>query len=68
MSTLDWPAMMRLGMCGLHLSPRDFWSLTPGELLRLAGLEGGASMSRGGFDRLAEQFPDVRDNNKDKTT
>lgn len=69
MSTLDWPAMMRLGMRGLNLSPKAFWDLTPGELLCLAGLDGGSSLNRGGFERLASQFPDQQgDTTKDKMT
>jgi len=50
---------MRLGLVNLRLSPEVFWSLTPAELMLMAGFDlEGASLSRGGFANLSAQFPD----------
>ena len=38
---LDWPALMRAGMLGLRLTPREFWQLTPAELRLMLGQGGG---------------------------
>ena len=59
MSKVDWRTLMRLGLVNLRLSPEIFWSLTPAELMLMAGLDReGASLSRGGFANLSAQFPD----------
>ncbi|NRB19458.1 MAG: phage tail assembly chaperone [Rhodobacteraceae bacterium] len=59
MSTLDWPAMMRAGMLGLRLAPRDFWRLTPAELGLMLGQDaGGSAMGRAGLDALMRAYPD----------
>lgn len=60
--TLDWAGLMRAGIGGLRLLPRDFWSLTPVELMLLvggteAGIAAGATM-RDRFEALCAQFPD----------
>jgi uncharacterized phage protein (TIGR02216 family) len=54
----DWPALMRLGMRGLGLSPPDFWALTPAELRLMLGEAGQAPMGRDGLEALARAFPD----------
>lgn len=58
----DWPAILRLGVRGLGLSPSELWSLTPAELLMLAGIEpdrtGGGTMTRARLDALLARFPD----------
>lgn len=55
----DWPALMRLGLRGLNLTPRDFWALTPAELTLKLGLDGSdAPMGRARLDELAQAFPD----------
>ncbi len=55
----DWPALMRLGLRGLGLSPGEFWALTPAELVVKLGLEGGAApMGRARLRELAQAFPD----------
>ncbi|UWQ64179.1 phage tail assembly chaperone [Leisingera caerulea] len=59
MSALDWPALMRAGMAGLKLLPRDFWQLTPAELWLMLG--DAAAPQPLGRDRLAalmQAFPD----------
>ncbi|HEU0220833.1 MAG TPA: rcc01693 family protein [Paracoccaceae bacterium] len=55
-----WPRLMRLGMGRLGLAPEVFWSLTPAELLVMAGIEGGATagMTRAALRALEAQFPD----------
>lgn len=57
---LDWPALMRLGLRDLRLHPRDFWALTPAELMLMAGLDPArAPLSRARLDELAARFPDL---------
>ncbi|MGR3505488.1 MAG: rcc01693 family protein [Paracoccaceae bacterium] len=59
MNRMDWPALMRAGLRGLHLSPASFWALTPAELALLLGKGGAqAPMGRGGLDRLMQIYPD----------
>lgn len=62
--TLDWQALMRLGLGALRLPPEVFWAMTPGELM--LALEGAGVLPIGGrapmgAARLAElmaAFPD----------
>ena len=57
---LDWPGLMRVGLKGLGLKPRDFWQLTPAELaLMLGETAGGAPLTRGRLAELAARFPDA---------
>lgn len=59
MSGLDWPALMRAGLVGLRLAPREFWALTPAELQFLLGPEAGtAPMGRARLEELARAYPD----------
>ncbi|PZQ51640.1 MAG: hypothetical protein DI556_05665 [Rhodovulum sulfidophilum] len=59
MKRIDWPRLMRLGLVDLRLRPRDFWDLTPAELLLLAGHGAGqAALTRAGLATLAARFPD----------
>jgi len=56
---LDWPALMRAGMLGLRLTPREFWQLTPAELRLMLNLEASAPpMDRDRLSHLMTQFPD----------
>ncbi len=56
----DWPALMRLGLHDLRLAPRDFWALTPMELMIMAGLEGQpAPLTRARLEELAARYPDA---------
>ncbi|WP_027244013.1 rcc01693 family protein [Leisingera daeponensis] len=69
MSGLDWPALMRAGMAGLKLLPRDFWQLTPAELRLMLG-EAAAPRPLG-RDRLAAlmaAFPDAAGPTNKETT
>jgi uncharacterized phage protein (TIGR02216 family) len=57
---LDWPALMRLGLRDLRLCPRDFWALTPAELMLMAGLETAhAPLTRARLMDLAARYPDL---------
>ncbi len=56
---LDWPAMLRAGICGLGLGPDEFWRLTPAELLLMLGTGGGpAPLGRRRLEELLAAFPD----------
>ncbi len=60
MSGLDWPALMRAGMAGLKLLPRDFWQLTPAELrLMLGEAAAPQPLSRHRLAALMQDFPDA---------
>lgn len=58
--TLDWSGMMRAGLHGLGLNPREFWALTPVELMVMLGREQceAAHLGRAGLERLIARFPD----------
>ena len=59
MAGFDWPGLMRAGMRGLGLTPRDFWALTPAELQLMLGDGGGAKpMVRARLVELMAAFPD----------
>lgn len=56
---IDWPGLMRLGMVQLRLAPEHFWSLTPAELMLLAGEPAApAALTRVGLADLLARFPD----------
>lgn len=56
---LDWPAMIRAGLHGLQMHPRDFWALTPAELMVMLGVERGqAPLSRARLGELLDMYPD----------
>ena len=57
---MDWPGLMRAGIGGLRLLPRDFWGLTPAELRVMLGLGAAAvpPLSRARLAELAAAFPD----------
>ncbi len=56
---LDWPGLMRAGLHGLGLRPREFWALTPAELALMLGREGAKPpFSRARLLELAEKWPD----------
>lgn len=60
MTDLDWPGLMRAGLSGLRLTPREFWALTPAELQMMLGQAGGdAPMGRSRLDALLKDFPDM---------
>jgi uncharacterized phage protein (TIGR02216 family) len=56
---IAWARLMQLGLVRLGLAPDVFWSLTPAELMLLAGMDGGhAALTRAGLEELAARFPD----------
>lgn len=59
---IDWAGLMRAGLVGLGLEPREFWRLTPVELRLMLGLEAGAApLTRARLDELARAFPDRKE-------
>lgn len=59
MKRIAWAGLMRLGLLRLGLAPDVFWSLTPAELMLIAGDgEAPPAMSRAVFGELAARFPD----------
>ena len=68
MSALDWPALMRAGMAGLKLLPREFWQLTPAELrLMLGDAAQPQPMARNRLAELMRDFPDAPLQDKETT-
>ena len=69
MSRIAWGGLMRLGMVELRLTPEAFWSLTPAELMLLAGIgPGRAAMTRAGLEELLARFPDGPRPGRDERT
>ena len=58
MTKFDWPALMRLGLGHLKLTPDQFWALTPAELALMAGLDGQQVMNRAGLSAMMAKYPD----------
>jgi uncharacterized phage protein (TIGR02216 family) len=51
---------MRLGLLELGLTPEVFWSLTPAELMLMAGLGAHSGhLTRADLTELLAQFPDT---------
>lgn len=69
MKSLDWPALMKVGLRGLRLSPETFWSLTPAELQVMLDDPGrtGPLLSTG-LDELMAAYPDteIEDKSNDR--
>ena len=60
MSHIQWPDLMRAGLLNLRLRPREFWALTPAELMLMLG-RGGADAPMG-RERLTDSlriYPDT---------
>jgi uncharacterized phage protein (TIGR02216 family) len=57
---IAWPRLMRLGLVELRLAPEVFWSLTPAELMLMAGLDrpGSGAMDRSVLESLMARYPD----------
>lgn len=59
---LDWPALMRVGLHGLGLSPDVFWALTPVELQVMLGGNGAKQpMLSDGLAALMAAYPDRKE-------
>lgn len=67
---INWAALIRHGMGGLHLSPDAFWNMTPAELrlaMEGAGLiTGDAPMGRGWLTTMMDAYPDHPDHTGSK--
>lgn len=58
---LDWPGLMRAGMGGLGLKPREFWRLTPAELALMLGNPASVPpMGRARLEGLRQRWPDQK--------
>lgn len=56
---MDWAGLMRAGLGRLRLTPRDFWALTPAELMLMLGITPtSAPMGRARLMELAAAYPD----------
>jgi uncharacterized phage protein (TIGR02216 family) len=59
-SRFDWSGLMRAGLHELRLLPRDFWALTPAELLLMLGAgAAGPPLGRERLEELARLYPDA---------
>jgi uncharacterized phage protein (TIGR02216 family) len=59
MTGLDWPGLLRAGLCQLRLAPAVFWALTPAELQLMLGAQAGpAPMTRARLAALEQAYPD----------
>ena len=57
---LHWGALLRAGLRDLRLSPREFWALTPAELMLMLGLDAAARpLGRAGLEALMAAYPDT---------
>jgi len=61
MTQIDWPALLRLGLVGLRLTPDDFWALTPAELALMAEALSpqDRALNRAGLKALMRAHPDI---------
>lgn len=57
---MDWTGLMRAGLHDLRLLPREFWALTPAELMVMLGRDGAAGpMLKDRLEALARAYPDT---------
>lgn len=62
MSGIDWGGWMRAGIRDRGLTPREFWALSPAELMLMLGREGvEPPMSRARLEDMARQWPDTKE-------
>ena len=60
MSGFEWPALLDAGLHGLQLRPKEFWELTPAELLVMLGKgKGPQPLSRSRLSEMLAAFPDA---------
>lgn len=59
MKSLDWPALLLIGIRGLGLKPDEFWTLTPAELQLMLGDPGKSGpLLSSGLAALMSAYPD----------
>ena len=66
MTGFPWEDAARIGFGYLHLSPTEFWQLTPRELLMIAKASGQnvpQNLDRHSVETLAKKCPDKDQNN-----
>ncbi|MGB0960499.1 MAG: phage tail assembly chaperone [Halocynthiibacter sp.] len=57
---LDWGALLARGLGEAGLRPRDFWALTPLELMLVLGVDASTGpFGRADFESLVQAFPDT---------
>ncbi|WP_294229178.1 rcc01693 family protein [uncultured Shimia sp.] len=60
MAAFDWPELLTAGVQQLGLKPREFWQLTPAELVLMLGPDReDGYLARPGLERLMSAFPDT---------
>ena len=58
---LDWPGLLRAGLGGLRLTPKQFWRLTPAELALMLGDPAAVRpLGRADLDDLRKRWPDQK--------
>ena len=58
---MEWPALMQAGLCGLGLTPDQFWALTPAELRVMLGADATQRpVLRDGLAALMAAWPDEK--------
>lgn len=62
MNRIAWGDLQRFGIGHMRLSPKDFWALTPRELMILAGISefGAGHLDKSGLDALMRAYPDAK--------
>ena len=61
MAAFDWPVLLTAGVQQLGLTPREFWQLTPAELVLMLGPDReDTCLARSGLERLMTAFPDTK--------
>ena len=65
MRAIRWAALVRLGLQKLRLLPREFWDLTPVELMLMLGSSESPPLTRARLNELALAFPDQKGNRDD---
>lgn len=64
---LAWAEMLQLGLGRLRLHPRQFWALTPAELMMMLGMSPGqGALTRDGLSDLMARFPDTENKEQQK--
>lgn len=59
-ASLDWAGLMRAGIHGLRLKPKEFWALTPAELWLMLGADAGETpLGQARLSELNAAFPDT---------
>jgi len=66
MSGFPWVKAAKIGFGLLHLSPKQFWQLTPRELVLIVNAfedDTSQTLDRSAFEQMASKFPDKEKRN-----